>query len=216
MKMATKTSIRYQSNDKNDEDNGWCSFILGPKDYSMVCLPVSVVLLLLVGFGLVIFQLSIPPFKFNLVSVDVASMTISNNSMSADLKVTLNFSTNEYRDDLTMVDPLVVLIKYGDEILSSAMMDPFYAMPQQNKTIQFDINVRAYDLKVVTVDSMAKDLAVNQAIEFKFIFQGRYWVGSTSPDGMLVTCDGVNIKFSPAVNFTAGSMIDRQRQANTN
>ncbi|KAK9713169.1 hypothetical protein RND81_06G008400 [Saponaria officinalis] len=208
--MSTETSIRsqsIQSNDKNDQDSDRCSFM----DNIMDCLLVSVVLLLLVIFGLLIFLPSIPPFKFNLVSVDVASMTISNNSMSADLKVMLNFSTNEYRDDPTMVDPLAVLIKYGDEILSSVMMDPFYTMPQQNKTIQFDINVRAYDLKVVTVDSMAKDLAVNQSIEFKFIFKGRYWVGSTSPDGMLVTCDGVNVKFSPTVNFTIGSMIDRQR-----
>ncbi|KAK9713156.1 hypothetical protein RND81_06G007500 [Saponaria officinalis] len=215
--MSTKTSIRYQSiqsNDKNDEDNnGWCSFILGPTDYSMVCvILVSMVLMVLLIFGLEILLLSGPSFKFNLVSVDVASRTISNNSVSADLKVTLNVSyTNEHRDELMTVDPLVVLIKYGDEILSSVKMDPFYAMPQQHKTIQFNINVRAYDLKVVTVDSMAKDLAVNQSIEFIFIFQGRYWVGLTSPRGMLVTCDGVNVKFTPALNFTTGSMIDSQR-----
>ncbi|KAK9740565.1 hypothetical protein RND81_03G045000 [Saponaria officinalis] len=159
-----------------------------------------------------------PPFKLEVTSLQVASMTISNNRssdidnyMSADLNLTLSV-TNQATE--LLIEHLLVSIKYCDVILSSTKIRPLYEEPEGHATIQLDMGFRAARLTHAMVDSLLNDLATNQTVEFTVIMQGSYGIITeilVDKHGVEIICEGVNVKFFPASNLTIGTMFDAPR-----
>ncbi|XP_074265002.1 uncharacterized protein LOC141587417 [Silene latifolia] len=156
----------------------------------------------------------VPPLTFKVVSLEVASMTISNNPssdiqkyMSADVNLTLGL-TEKDQEVLILIQPLLVSIMYDDEFLSSTKIDP-----QDHKSIELDMSIMASHLSVETVDSIVTNLAVNHSLVFKIHIKGGYCIlkseGRLRCDyGVAITCDGVKVNFLLESNSTRGSLIN--------
>lgn len=150
------------------------------------------------------------PVSLQVNKFETTSMTISNEFMSASLR--LNLSVGAVGEKITFDSPFLVSLKYGHKVLTSTKLQPFSLVKSGLKTFApLEMSIRIEDHAMVY--SMNKQLTRIGALEFSLtarghIFEGDYCEGEGCGGHPIdITCKGIKVRFLSGYDSINGSFI---------